>query len=641
MKRFYTMVSLLLICTVMVYGQTRKQRRTAFPYVNVHANEVTFDNQNPVLTNNPPSILRIGAASYGDVVGMTAYDYHSNSSIDSKIRVEANGNISVVWTKGPVSDPGGADRRIGYNYYDAGTQTWGTEESIGDIRRGWPTIPNHTGAGDLLMSHQTTGAPLQTHTRPTAGDAGTAWTNTALDGVSANMTLFPASAASGDTIHFIYNGAPNGVADGFWYSRSPDGGTTWDLVDVILPAMDPAEFIAGGNQSADTYVMDARGDNVAIVCGGWDEHIHLWKSTDRGDSWTHNRIFKFDTADGYAQFDGTTGDYFHFTTGMDHAVAIDANGMVHFAAGMVGTNSPAGQIGGSGSYFPFNPGLIYWNESMGFDQSLIQGDTAANEDFVLLTYVDEDGNGENTTTFDFDSVSRVSNAGVITNPGVSIADNGTVVLTWNAPKEDAVLQGIFLAASNHDGIQRLHRDLYAIASFDGGTTWQPEGINLANDVAGVGLGFGTPVENETHNFAFQRIGSDQNVHLFYMSGATGGGEIINSSTVFTDNEMVHYKFPYSALTGLADPRDVRENVNMSMYPNPANSHVDIMLALGSKAGYDLVVTNLLGQVVESRALNLDSGSNLVSLDVNSFSTGVYLVTIKSERGSITQKLVVE
>ena len=77
----------------------------------------------------------------------------------------------------------------------------------------------------------------------------------------------------------------------------------------------------------------------------------------------------------------------------------------------------------------------------------------------------------------------------------------------------------------------VNRDLYALASTDGGTTWEKDSArNIADDIAGVGSGFGTPVEEDVFSYAFPRIGADNLVHLVFQTDDIGGG-------VVRDNEV--------------------------------------------------------------------------------------------------------
>ena len=74
----------------------------------------------------------------------------------------------------------------------------------------------------------------------------------------------------------------------FLYSRSPDNGNSWDMIDIALPGMDSANFYNDGGQgiaAGDGFTIDARGNTVAMVTGGRRQHTHLWKSTDRGQTW--------------------------------------------------------------------------------------------------------------------------------------------------------------------------------------------------------------------------------------------------------------------------------------------------------------------------------------------------------------------
>ena len=82
--------------------------------------------------------------------------------------------------------------------------------------------------------------------------------------------------------------------------------------------------------------------------------------------------------------------------------------------------------------------------------------------------------------------------------------------------------------------------------------------------------------------------------------------------------------------------DVPENetTKVALYPNPASDAVNI-LAEGDLL--HIVVYNLLGQQIESIALN---GTNHFVLNTSDYATGIYMVSIATEKGVATKRLVV-
>ena len=168
MKNIFTLLALLGCLPFLAQSQNRIANKQKHFAQDVSEYEDGTLRVPPPITSALPgnSNHKSAQAAYGTIVGTTAYDYHSNSSIDSKVSVDPNGIVTVVWTKGLPADPNGASRRIGYNSYDPGTATWSGEESVGNERRGWPSVPAYAGPEDMVFSHN---APLKAHIRNVAG----------------------------------------------------------------------------------------------------------------------------------------------------------------------------------------------------------------------------------------------------------------------------------------------------------------------------------------------------------------------------------------------------------------------------------------------------------------------------------------
>jgi len=194
-----------------------------------------------------------------------------------------------------------------------------------------------------------------------------------------------AGGANGTTVHVI----GNDNATNFWmtYSRSTDAGATWVDIDLLLPDL-TTRFFEG---AVDGYDLDAKGDVVAIVMGGWTENLTLWKSMDNGATWTTTEINTFPLAPYDYTASGSISDVDNdgiadtvLTSDSGPSVVIDNNGMVHVACGLMRVLDDDPAAGGSYSYFPGTDGLIYWNEGMG-------ANTIINN--VIAEIQDRDGNG--------------------------------------------------------------------------------------------------------------------------------------------------------------------------------------------------------------------------------------------------------
>jgi hypothetical protein len=82
-------------------------------------------------------------------------------------------------------------------------------------------------------------------------------------------------------------------------------------------------------------------------------------------------------------------------------------------------------------------------------------------------------------------------------------------------------------------------------------------------------------------------------------------------------------------------------MNMKMYPNPATETVKITFSAENAQNGVISVMNLMGQTVYTSNLQVNEGSNYVILPVNEFNAGVYMVTLRTNTGLSTQKLIVK
>lgn len=78
-----------------------------------------------------------------------------------------------------------------------------------------------------------------------------------------------------------------------------------------------------------------------------------------------------------------------------------------------------------------------------------------------------------------------------------------------------------------------------------------------------------------------------------------------------------------------------------LYPNPANTYAYLNINLSNSQNIRISIVNTVGQeilVVQDAYLNNEQ--NQVQLPIESLNTGIYLVKIEAENGSITEKLMV-
>ena len=79
---------------------------------------------------------------------------------------------------------------------------------------------------------------------------------------------------------------------------------------------------------------------------------------------------------------------------------------------------------------------------------------------------------------------------------------------------------------------------------------------------------------------------------------------------------------------------------VSLYPNPAHQSFQLMVPTGLRAA-SATLSNTLGQVVQSRQLNLPAAGGTTDFNVSSLAPGVYTLTLKSGADLVVKRVVVE
>jgi len=110
---------------------------------------------------------------------------------------------------------------------------------------------------------------------------------------------------------------------------------------------------------------------------------------------------------------------------------------------------------------------------------------------------------------------------------------------------------------------------------------------------------------------------------------------------FTSGTYVNgkgFEITYNTTTGIKEV----ENINdLSIYPNPASDKLNIKFNTSTIDNFDITIYNVTGQAVYKETLNNFLGSYYNELNINDFAQGVYLMQVKSSKGTVTRKVVVQ
>jgi hypothetical protein len=161
------------------------------------------------------------------------------------------------------------------------------------------------------------------------------------------------------------------------------------------------------------------------------------------------------------------------------------------------------------------------------------------------------------------------------------------------------------------------------------------GTSVANFTAG------TPVTGSwmAHPFTVANITtSTQALTNFNWWSHPMGNDIVifvqdNTTGEVLQSQVVSAKWP-------TDVANIANDTKVIVYPNPATDRAVISLNMENAASLNINITDALGRSVFSSDQNLASGRHDVVVNTASFAAGLYNITIKTEKGTLTERLTV-
>lgn len=582
-------------------------------------------------------------------IGETQYDLQANASDNTRLINQGNGDIRAIWTFSdtPGAAPfGWADRGTAYNALNAGSWAAYPTARIENGRTGFGTMCITPGGTEFVLSHRAAAAGqylLHTAKRPVTGGA---WVNGIIPSALPNGLLWPRCAAgSGNTIHAIAlttptaantGGVPvNGKNGDILYFRSDDGGATWNIQDFQLPGNDDLVNWGHGGES---YVIDADGENVVIGIFPFMQDIIYYKSTDGGDNWTKHTVYNsplnnYPWDQGYTpaevdQLDPnkpSTDSTAVWSTDEHGSVRIDATGLVHVVySGGYMNDSEAGTTGFT--WYPTSGLIIYWNETMGEDDTELDGIIPGTIIGASLDY-----NGDGTINIDI-AADEYNDYGASFSASQATmgfnTDAGFIYVAYSAVDER-----YFDATS-----AQYFRHVYIVKSNDNGATWTETPIDIIteantgnNSVSGVTEGA----------FPFLARDCNDRVHLIYQSDFDPGSGVTDA---VTDVELLKSTIVYNSFddSELVSQKEVLapSQLDIQLSPNPASEMLQVELASAIDASeLNVAIFDMNGKLVfeENRS---NSAADRLFIPVRSLENGLYSLTVRTEKGISSRKFTV-
>ena len=602
----------------------------------------------------------------------TNYDLQSNSALGNRIAVWPDGCASFTATWDHSQNTGFPDRGTGYNFYTPDTKGMGDEPEVRQepVKSGWPSIAS-CGNGELLASHAT---GVNLYYRPVKGQGD--WQLIYNWGADYGSPTWPRVICSGPDdqyIHLVF-AKQISVGDGYdnhvYYVRSTDRGQTWsEMID--FPGVDNDATGEYRNQlSADDYVMAANGNDVAVMFGGYTTELFYMISHDNGETWERQIIAPYPImgADGNPVH---AIDFDDYPDGMidsiqtndnSFSIAIDNNGVVHAACGLFHWKVADSD---SYTYWPvYGFGIMYWNSNytnpqggheipifgtfsgdanhpewqangLGYtlmpDRLMELAEADGNEaNLRVLGLIDEDGDGyyggyENSTGASW----HYRSLGCATMPGVSVDENGNVVICYSVWSEVRINE-----ATNFS-----YRSVYVSAK-DSQDQWFDDAINLSNDFIHYYM--------EQYPCTASPVGHNNSFWILYSEDDNQGLYLDISDTypnsnggVLTENTLYAVKITPNMPGYDGVEEAVNPMTSTRVYPNPATDVLNIEVNASQASEMNISVYNIMGQNVMNKNVNINTGINRPSISTAELNSGIYFVTVKANGFENTMKFIVK
>jgi len=567
-----------------------------------------------------------------DDIGNTFYDLQSNGGMQNRLYIYEDGTVGSAFTMG-FSTGAFSDRGTGYNYKEGGWGEYPTER-IEPERTGWPAYAPWGEDGEIIVSHYS-GAPVEGLIISRRNTKGTgAWTQVDFHSPASNAEyLWPRMTTGGidnSVVHVVAITMPTfndgaiyeGLNGAILYSRSADGGDTWDIEHELFDEMS-SDFYKSFR--GDTYEIQVDGDNVAILYGDSWANLGLMKSIDGGDTWTQTIIWEnyYDTFD---PLNPIATDAFYCPDGA-HSLDFDQSGKVHIAFGI---NRASCDGSWPASWYPGVGGIGYWNE----DRPTFSNDTMSlcpfsdceyselEEDYSLIGWM-QDLNENDTIDIEDPLDLAKYYLGTSSMPQIHVDDQNRIFVVFSS-----ITEGYTGGITN-----QTYRHLWCRTSPNG--EWWGKFTDLTSSL-----------EHVFDECVFPSIASysDDYFYLTYQRDDEPGLHIAGDEDPVTDNTIT-----YMAVNKEEVWTSVKENsipifdFDVSQnYPNPFTGTSVVKVNVRQSTVLSLEIVNMMGQKVYTVETGIaNRGMNEITIDASNLTTGIYFYTVRAGETAITKKMIVE
>ncbi len=606
MKNLYFLIFLMgMIITTL--GQHRNDIIPAHLSHKAEKYRISFDENSEMGTGQKQQ----AALFLDDVAGTTFYDLQSYYSLQNRMHVWPDGSIGLAWVMG-FQYPNWSDLGSGYNYYDGsiwGTQTGQIVEPQSSSGTNYSSFGSN---GEIVLSHHLLNDwQLSFYYRGNRGEG--PWQNFTLEGPDTGIGIAWASlmvnGADNKTLHVNVKttSSYSGQGSAFLYSRSQDGGNTWDILHQYFPELGPDHI---NNIPRDCYSWaQPLGDTIAFTAGFTNLNGYVMKSYDNGDNWERITVYE----NPFSPYGGGETPDFGAGDGTS-SIALDSDGNAHVVFGrMVYYYDNLSTL----YYYPDSEGLIYWNESMEvLDTTTISSYT--------LDYLEEGGHLIGWIP-DFQPLVGWGTyyVSLTSWPKIIIDDNNWIFVTYSG------------VAPTFDNGSMNFRHIYCNSSIDGGESWNgmidmnTDLLYLFSECIFPGL---APSIHDSH------------LHLFFQEDVEPGLYVMTGQqTNVTDNNIIYMKENVYNIPGIENNElKLSGKIQLMNYPNPFRENTILHITMESPGKVNLGIFDVSGKHIKTIDLGfMNSGNNVYNFSDKELKPGTYFYNLSTDKASYQGKFMVQ
>lgn len=555
--------------------------------------------------NKTPKQKNTSQKSNAIIIGNTTYDLQTTGSMPRRVNFFSNTKVSTVWL-GSSQISTYSDLGTRYNFFDGSQWQWGNiPTSRIETRKTFNGGLNKTRNGEINIA-----APNAITKK---SNTNTSWDTTRTEVKFENLN-WPRTATVGDTIYTIFGSNSPDSISGFkapiYFSRSFDGGITFSTPTALFAqAAGYDSSTAVGDIGPDHYAIDAYGSTVAILLIGVTEDVIVLKSTNCGNTWTKTIVQEFPIHKYNGGITDANGDGLCDTvlgvTG-DGSILIGDNNVVHVVySDLLLRKCDSGDI----TIYPINKSdyFKYWND---VEKILVE----------VPTLLDLNANGifdVGSNAIGNDNI-RYGNSGYSLNPMLASSH------LFNYQEFILIVYSAVMESDTDDNGLNYH-SIYSTALHNN-YIYGPIDISETNSQENV---FPTITPRTFKNTEFPET-------YIQWQQDFDPGVAVNGAHNTTTNDIVFTRWELR-FGGIGKS----SNLQTKIYPNPANTSINIEIKASYSTLSSVKIINVLGQVLIEKSIPLQAGINKEKLDTSALIPGIYTLLLNADNNFSSEKIIIK